>query len=112
MCNLSEPVAIRTSATASGIGPVTVVVELGPETLRVLAEVQADLRRLADHFDPPPPDIVDSPYIAALLGCTTTWIADQARNGTIPKICIVPGTGDGRPWKFYRRRMEEWLANR
>jgi hypothetical protein len=126
-------------------GPVTVEVELGPETLsrldRLLAAVEAmafnrqptlqdascpaptkalgydesianDLRRIADHFDPPPSDIVDSPYLAERLGCTTTWIADQARNGMIPKGCIVPGTGDGRPWKFYRRQTEQWLAKR
>ena len=97
---------------SSQIKPVTVVVELGPESLRMLAEVQADLRRIADHFDPPPPDIVDTPYLARQLGVSTTRIAQRVREGTIPKSCIVPGTGDGQPWKFYRRRIEEWLAKR
>jgi hypothetical protein len=96
----------------SGNGTVTVVVEFGQEALRLLAEQQADLRRIADHFDPPPPDIVDTPYIAAKLGVTTTRIAQMVRENSIPNGCIVPGTGDGRPWKFYRHRMEEWLANR
>jgi hypothetical protein len=86
--------------------------EFSPAIVEVLARIADDIRRLADHFDPPPNDIVDSPYIAERQGCTTTWIADQARNGAIPKSCIVPGTGDGRPWKFYRRQMEDWLAKR
>ena len=88
------------------------VVELGAETLRVLAEVQADLKRIADHFDPLPPDIVDTPFIAHRLGCTTTWIAQMVRSGEIPKGCIVPGSGKGRQWKFYRSRIEDWLASK
>ena len=77
-----------------------------------MAEVQADLKRLADHFDPPPSDIVDTPYIAHRLGLTTARIAQLVRSGEIPKGCVVPGSGQGRQWKFYRRRMEEWLAKR
>ncbi len=99
------------SGSHSG-GSVAVVVELGPETQRVLAEVQADLKRLADHFDPAPPDVVGTPYLAAKLGCTATWIAQMVRSGEIPQGCIVPGSGKGRQWKFYRRRIEEWLARK
>ena len=94
------------------LGSLTVIVELGPENQRVLAEAETHLRRIADHFDPPPSDIVDTPYIADRLGLTTARIAQLVRSGEIPKACIVPGTGDGRPWRFYRRRMEEWLAKR
>jgi len=97
---------------ANRLGSLTVVVVFGPETERVLAEVQADLKRLADHFDPPPSDIVDTPYIAHRLGLTTARIAQLVRSGEIPKGCVVPGSGQGRQWKFYRRRMEEWLAKR
>ena len=61
----------------------------------VLAEVQADLKRLADHFDPPPSDIVDTPYIAHRLGLTTARIAQLVRSGEIPKGCVVPGSGRG-----------------
>ena len=75
-------------------------------------QVEKQLRRIADHFDPPPPDIVDSQYIAGRLGCTTTWIADLTRKGDIPLSCIVPGTGNGKPWKFYRSRIDPWLATR
>lgn len=97
---------------SDGVGSVTVVVELGPETLRLLTDIQTDIKRLADHFDPLPPDIVDTPFIAQRLGCTTTWIAQMVRSDEIPKGCIVPGSGKGRQWKFYRRRIEDWLASR
>ena len=83
------------------------------ERLTVAAEqIHEQLRRIADHFDPPPPDIVDSPYIAGRLGVTTTRIAQMVREGTIPKGCIVPGTGNGRLWKFYRSRIQKWLETR
>jgi Rieske Fe-S protein len=94
------------------MGSVTVVFELGEQTLRVLSEMASDIKRIADHFDPQPADIVDTPYIANHLGCTTTWIAQMVRDGEIPKGCIVPGSGNGRQWKFYRRRIEDWLAAR
>lgn len=63
------------------------------------------LRRLADHFDPPPPDKVGSDYVAGRLGCTTTWIAELVRQGEIPASCVVVGTGNGKPWKFHRARI-------
>lgn len=96
----------------NGTDSATVVVDLGPEALRLLAAVLVELGRIADHFDPPPSDIVDTPYIARRLGCTTTWIAQMVRDGEIPQGCVVPGSGKGRQWKFYRRRIEEWLASR
>ncbi len=58
------------------------------------------------------PDVVDTSYVAQKLGCTTVWIADQARSGAIPGSCIVPGTGHGKPWKFYRLRIDGWLRER
>jgi Helix-turn-helix domain len=70
------------------------------------------LRRIADHFDPPPPDKVGSDYVAARLGCTTTWIAELVRQGEIPASCVVVGTGNGKPWKFHRTRIDEWINNR
>ena len=98
--------------SGGGTGSATVVVELGAETLRVLLEVQAELKRIADHFDPQPADVVGTPYLANKLGCTSTWIAQMVRSGEIPKGCLVLGSGNGRQWKFYRRRIEEWLASR
>jgi hypothetical protein len=77
-----------------------------------LAAIARDLGRIADKQDPPPPNVIDSPTLAAKLGCTTTWIAQMAREGSIPQGCIVEGTGRGKPWKFYRRQIESWLADR
>jgi hypothetical protein len=90
-----------------------------PQTLALLERIAiavenlaADAHRLADHFSPAPGDIVGTPYLADQLGCTVVWAAEMARKGEIPKSCIVPGTGNGKPWKFYRGRIEEWLNKR
>jgi len=77
-----------------------------------LAELVIEVRRIADALNPPPPDLVDSVYVAGKLGCTTAWVADMARNGEIPRGCIVIGTGNGKPWKFHRSRIDEWIARR
>jgi hypothetical protein len=82
------------------------------EIARHLAQLVVEVRRIANVLDPPPPDIVDSVYVAGMLGCTTTWVADMARNGEIPRSCIVTGTGNGKPWKFHRTRIDEWITRR
>lgn len=84
---------------------ITMVVEIGPETRQVLAGIEAALKRIADHFDPQPPEVVGTPYLADRLDCTATWIAQMVRDGEIPGSCIVPGSGKGRQWKFYRSRV-------
>ena len=78
----------------------------------LLTEFTGQLKRIADHFDPPPPDLVGSTYIADRLGCTTVWVAEMARRGIIPTSCVVQGTGNGKPWKFLRVRIDEWLKRR
>lgn len=70
------------------------------------------LARLADHFVPPPADIVDTTYVAGRLGCGVEWISQQAKRGRIPKSCILEGSGNGKPWKFRRLQIDEWIANR
>ena len=70
------------------------------------------LTRLADHVVPPPADIVDTTYVADRLGCSIEWISQQARQGLIPKSCLVEGTGNGKPWKFRRHQIDDWIANR
>lgn len=70
------------------------------------------LRRIADHFDPPPPNIVGTPYVAQKLNCTTVWVTEMIRLGQIPTSCVVPGTGNGKPWKFHRARIDEWMKKR
>jgi hypothetical protein len=74
--------------------------------------VPEHLRRIADALDPPPPDVVGSPYVAQRLGCTATWVADLVRRGDIPASCLVPGTGKGKPWKFHRSRIDRWIESR
>jgi hypothetical protein len=76
------------------------------------ARIGSDIHRIADHFDPPPPDKVGSAYVASRLGCTTTWVADLVRRGEIPPHCVVPGTGSGKPWKFFRSRIDSWITSR
>ena len=78
----------------------------------LLASIANSLARIADHVDPPPPDKVGTPYVADRLGCTTEWIAQMAARGDIPPSCIVPGTGAGKPWKFVRSRIDEWIESR
>ncbi len=76
------------------------------------AVIASSLKRIADHVDPPPPDIVDTTYIADKLGCTLEWVAKMALKGRIPANAIVPGTGIGKPWKFYRSRIDRWILER
>jgi hypothetical protein len=77
-----------------------------------MLRIEHHLARIADHFDPPPPDKVGTTYVAAKLGCTTDWIAMMVRDGAIPPSCLVAGTGNGKPWKFYRARIDEWIEKR
>lgn len=78
----------------------------------VIATIAASLKRIADHFDPPPADIIGTDYIADRLSCTTVWVAKMATKGMIAKNCVVPGTGFGKPWKFYRSRVDHWILMR
>lgn len=77
-----------------------------------LERLQQDMVRIADHFDPPPPDIVGTPYIANRLSCTTVWVTEMVRTGAIPKACVVEGTGNGKRWKFHRKRIDLWIQRR
>lgn len=70
------------------------------------------LERVADRLAPQPGDIVGTPYIRERLGCTSAWITQLVKDGKIPCQCIVDGTGNGKPWKFYRRQIDEWIRTR
>jgi hypothetical protein len=74
--------------------------------------VAASLARIANALAPAPPDLVGTGYVAQHLGCTAVWVAEMARQGQIPKHCLAPGTGNGKPWKFYRGHIDRWLASR
>jgi hypothetical protein len=80
--------------------------------VETLQQLLREVKRIADHFDPPPPNVVDTGYVAHRIGRTATRIAQMAREGIIPSRCIFPGRGEGGLWKFYRDRIEEWMSNR
>jgi hypothetical protein len=84
----------------------------GERRTSVLEQIAANLARIANHFDPPPPDIVDTTYIADKLDCTLEWVAKMALRGQIPGNCIVQGTGRGKPWKFHRSQIDRWIEMR
>ncbi len=77
-------------------------------------EVAVDefMRQLGDVSRAKPPELVGTRYVAERLDCTTVWVTELIRKGEIPVSCIAPGTGNGKPWKFVRVRIEEWLKRR
>jgi hypothetical protein len=77
-----------------------------------LERIAAALERLADHLAPEPDNIVGTDYVARRMGCTPTHVTRLARDGSIPLSCVIPGCGDGRPWKFLRDRIDRWLEVR
>lgn len=94
-------------------------VEVGPRTIALLQRVADALEdiagqahRIANHLSPAPGDIVGTPYLAQKLGCSVVWAAEMARAGQIPRSCIVPGTGNGKAWKFRREQIEDWINKR
>jgi hypothetical protein len=81
--------------------------------LNVFGSIDRNLARIADKLDPPENDKpVGTTYIANRLGHTTTWVAEMAREGIIPKSCVVLGTGTGKPWKFHRKMIDRWIETR
>jgi hypothetical protein len=82
------------------------------EATWAVASIAGDLKRIADRLDPPPHDVVDTTYVAEKLGLTTKRIAQMALAGEIPSHCIVPGTGFGTYWKFFRSKIEPWIEAR
>lgn len=74
--------------------------------------VHSELARIADHFDPPPADLVGTDYVAKKLGYKLDYVGEMARDGVIPDACKVPGTGHGKKWQFYRKRIDRWIDSR
>ena len=118
LISVSQPAQVSSSRPVEG-GDVAYTLEFGPRTLSALEriaaaidEVTAEMHRVANHVAPEPGDIVGTPYLAQQLGCSVVWAGEMARNGQIPKHCIVPGSGHGKPWKFYRRQLGDWLNKR
>jgi len=97
----------RPVPSGNGVG-----LEFLPFIAGYLGQIEHSLRRIADHFDPPPPNVVTTRYVADKLNCTLVHAARQAADGDIPRSCVVPGTGGGKPWKFYRSRIDQWIEQR
>lgn len=72
-------------------------------------EVESALKRMADHFDPPKRASVTSSYVAVRLGRTARWIGELARTGKIPESCICPRSGDGKYWRFWKDKIDDWI---
>lgn len=94
----------------SEVGP-RIAEFVGPLT-QTWQQIASDLKRIADALQPPESPIVDTGYIAERLGCTKTWVSQQARTGLIPAECLVTGTGMGKVWKFHRDKIDRWLKSR
>ncbi len=73
---------------------------------------EEELRRIADHFNPPLTPIVGTDYIASRLGLTPERITQMTREGDVPPHCLVEGSGNGKPWKYHRRHVDAWLKSR
>ena len=86
-----------------------------PLLLSVLPDltlIAKSLERIADVVDPPPPDKVDTAYVAKKLGIGLARVSQMASQGEIPPSCIVAGTGNGKVWKFHRVRIDQWIESR
>jgi hypothetical protein len=87
-------------------------IQLLLEAVVSLPSIDRSLKRIADKLDPNDDKPVGTPYVAQRLGTTTTWVAEMARTHVIPKSCLVAGTGVGKPWKFHKAKIDEWLESR
>lgn len=77
-----------------------------------LNSIAKSLERIADVVDPPPPDKVDTSYVAKRLGIGLARVSQMASQGEIPPSCVVAGTGNGKIWKFHRVRIDQWIESR
>jgi hypothetical protein len=98
----------RLAAAAERIALALETIAKSPES----AALAAAAERIAGRLAPEPGAVVGTPYVAEHLGCISVWIAELARRGDIPKGCVVPGTGNGKPWKFFRADIDKWLLSR
>lgn len=76
-----------------------------------ISSIARSLERIANAMDPPPPDKVDTTYVAKRLGIGVARVSQMAGQGEIPPSCIVAGTGNGKVWKFHRAQIDEWINN-
>jgi hypothetical protein len=98
--------------TLSLAGPQPSTMVQAPASAGHWSAIANHLGRIADVLAPLPKDKVGTPYVAKRLGCTTVWVAEMVRLGRIPQSAIVPGTGNGKPWKFFFKEIDKWLESR
>jgi hypothetical protein len=78
-----------------------------------LASIAANFGRLVEKLAPGArTEIVGSRYVADRLDCSTQWIGEMVRTGKIPRSCVAEGTGNGKPWKFHKAKIDDWLKTR
>jgi hypothetical protein len=116
---VEAPTPNHSENDSSQVEPLAAIANAIEHLAAILSAIHAELSavslsaaRIANCLDPPLSQIIDSPSLAKQLDCSTTWIAQMARDRRIPASCIVPGTGSGKPWKFYRKQINDWLSNR
>jgi hypothetical protein len=80
--------------------------------IAVFVDIANSLRRIAEAHSPSPTDKVGCDYISNKVGLSSIYVAEMARKGKIPTKCIVPGTGNSKPWKFFRKETDDWIASR
>jgi len=83
-----------------------------PDGLAFLERLADAAEHIATLLDSDPLEIVGTPYVAEKAGKSVKWIGDLVRRGEIPKNCVVPGTGNGKEWRFYRKRIDKWIESR
>ncbi len=71
-----------------------------------------EMRAIRQQIAPEPTSIVGTDYVAAQLNLNKQYVAQMAREGRIPKRCIVAGTGWGTPYGFNRKLVDEWIETR
>lgn len=77
-----------------------------------LKSIEPAVARIAEHFDPQKRGVVGTPYIAERLGVSVRWINDLIHKGEIPKGCFCPHTGEGKYWRFWKEKIDEWIATK
>src|SRR4051812_18763580 len=69
-------------------------------------DIATSLRRIAEAQPPAEGEIVGTPHVARQWGGKTTqYIAQLATKGIFPSDCIVPGTGNGKQWRFFKDKI-------
>ena len=71
----------------------------------------SDLERLFEFLFPKgTEELVGTEYLAKKLGYCRQWICKMADTGVIPESCIAPRGSGGRSRRFYRIRIDAWIA--